>query len=154
VARSAPRRRWADQTVREYREQGFAGVSENDRRAEADNVFAGAEAVDEEGVQVFVGREADVEEEVVAAGEHKDRHDLGQTREVVLERVDAGAPKWADGDGDERLNGTPDRGQVDLCVVPAEHALPVQAAYAFEAGRCGDTQRLCFPHATESHETR
>jgi hypothetical protein len=70
--RSAPWPPCDERALRKYRKHGLARVPEDDRCAEADDVLAGAEAVDEESVQVLDRREADVDEEVVAAGEHED----------------------------------------------------------------------------------
>jgi hypothetical protein len=113
---------------------------EDHRGAEAHYLPAHAQPVEQEGVQVVKVLNGDVEEEVVAAPDHENRHHLGQLAYGVLERLDDRSPQRSDLDRDERLYAPVQRFQVDLGVVAADHAAAGEAAHPFQAGGWRDVQ--------------
>src|SRR5262245_45225323 len=92
------------------------------------------ETVDHEGVERVRVRDAEVKEEVAAAGDDEDAHDLGELGRPVAEALDVLAGGWADGHRDQRLDMAAQGLWGDRSVVARDDAGRVQGAGSFRAG--------------------
>src|SRR5215813_8408778 len=121
-------------------QDGVVDALVDHRGAEAGYLTALAEPIEEEGVQVVKVLNGDVEEEVVAARYHEDRHHLGQFSDGIFERFDDGSPERPDLDRDERLHAPVQRLQVDVGVVAADNAAAGEGTHSFQAGGWRDAE--------------
>jgi hypothetical protein len=121
-------------------QDGVMNALVDHRGAEADYLTALAQPIEEEGVQVVKVLNGDVEEEVVAARYHEDRHHLGQLSDGILECFDDGSPERPDLDRDERLHAPVQRLQVDVGVVAADHTAAGEGTHPFQAGGWSDAE--------------
>ena len=114
------------------------GLGVSDRRV-------GREVVDDELAQVLRVRRRDPHEVVRRAREVEHREHAGQLANDAGERLDLLARVHREPHRDHRLQGAPERGQVDIGVEAAQDAAPAQRAHAGQAGRRGDAQALGEP---------
>lgn len=96
-----------------------ADVLVDDAGADVGDFGALGEVIDDEGVQVLVAGDGDVQEEVLVACDDEHAQSIGQLRGPVAERLQHLALGRADADRDERPDGPPDAG-----CPPAEPGYP------------------------------
>ena len=93
------------------------------------------QSVDDEGIKVLVVAHRYVNQEVFGAGDDKHSDGLGQRADPVTETVDDLPCGWPDPDGNERLYGPANLGQVHIEQGAADDASLSQAAGAVQRGR-------------------
>jgi hypothetical protein len=97
--------------------------------------------VDDERVQVLIVRHGHVQQEVLAAGDDEHADGVGQPGRPVPEGLDVPPGRRPDPDGDQRLDRTADRGQVDVEQGPADDPALAQRPGPVQRGGRRDADR-------------
>jgi hypothetical protein len=121
----------------------LAAVGEDDGAPELHDLFAAAELVDEERVELLDVTDADVEQEVITACQDEHCHHLWHGQGVVVEAFDEVSAEWSYLGEDERLDRPAEGGEVNLGVEAGDHASGLEAPDSFGACRCGHADDLC-----------
>lgn len=98
------------------------------------------DVIEHEGFQGPSRGHRDLNEEIIAAGDDEDGHDVVESGHQVPELLDGFSGFGLQPHGDDRLNAAPDTLEVDLGVVAGDDAAFLQPSDPVVAGRVGNAQ--------------
>jgi hypothetical protein len=113
----------------------------NDAGAHVGNFGAFGELVDNEGIELLVIGDGDVEQEVLATGDDEHADGVGEPRRPVAEGFDVAPRRRPDPDGDQGLDRAAHGGEIDVEQGPADDAALPQRPGPVQRRGGGDADR-------------